>query len=372
MSQDKFYFSGFRYPHYTQVPDELFDVLLPHLREAELKALLYIIRRTFGFKKASDAISFNQFLHGITTKDGRVLDQGCGLRDRTSLSKALQSLEEKGIILSEKRTNEEKGVHETTVYNLRFSEEGVVGETYYRSMNPLPRVVGEPDQQETEQQTDKQQTDNVVVDKLIEAQIDEKKAHDLARKFSRECIEEKIAFLDWKLELQESSRKRRGRPISDPTGWLVRAIEKDFQPPEAFYEYRKYAEGEMQGAEVEEEQQALEFDWSEQDESLAQLVEEYGTSQSETDLWKQVLGELKLQLPKSTFETWLSPTHLLVLDKDGKAVISVSNGMARDWLEHRLADKVKRTLAGFSEHEDLELEFVVLRGDHQTEPGEEA
>lgn len=120
MTQGKFYFSGFRYPSYTQVPNEFFDDLLPHLREAELKVLLYIIRRTLGFEKESDAISFNQFLHGTTTKDGRVLARGCGLRSRTSLSNALQSLEEKGIIVSEKRTDEEKGMHEATVYRCVF------------------------------------------------------------------------------------------------------------------------------------------------------------------------------------------------------------------------------------------------------------
>ena len=35
----------------------LFDELLPYLSEAELKVLLYIVRRTFGFKKEADAIS---------------------------------------------------------------------------------------------------------------------------------------------------------------------------------------------------------------------------------------------------------------------------------------------------------------------------
>jgi len=74
--------------------------------EAELKALLYIIRRTFGFKRDQDPISFNQFLRGITRRDGRVLDEGCGVRDRTTLSRALNSLEAKGIIRSEKGVDE--------------------------------------------------------------------------------------------------------------------------------------------------------------------------------------------------------------------------------------------------------------------------
>jgi hypothetical protein len=64
---DDFYFEGFDSPNTTPVPDVVFDRLLARLGEAELKALLYIIRRTFGFKRDRDPISFNQFLRGITT-----------------------------------------------------------------------------------------------------------------------------------------------------------------------------------------------------------------------------------------------------------------------------------------------------------------
>ena len=44
-------FKGYSKPNYTPVPDELFDEQLPDLSGAELKVLLYIIRRTFGFKR---------------------------------------------------------------------------------------------------------------------------------------------------------------------------------------------------------------------------------------------------------------------------------------------------------------------------------
>src|SRR5947207_13946810 len=90
-----FSFEGFANPTTTPVPDVVFDQFLSRLGEAELKALLYIIRRTFGFKKDRDPISFNQFLRGITTRDGRILDEGCGVKDRTTLSKALKSLDAK-------------------------------------------------------------------------------------------------------------------------------------------------------------------------------------------------------------------------------------------------------------------------------------
>src|SRR5687767_4108032 len=78
-------FQGFRSPNTTPIPDEIFDELLADLSGAEVKVLLYICRRTFGWKKESDNISLNQMLHGITRKDGIKLDRGVGLSKPTLL-----------------------------------------------------------------------------------------------------------------------------------------------------------------------------------------------------------------------------------------------------------------------------------------------
>src|SRR6266478_5650201 len=114
-----FTFEGFEPSNTTPVPDVLFDVLLTHLNEAQLKALMYIIRRTLGFKKTSDTISLKQFRWGITTKKGEQLDQGCGLKNFTTIVKALSSLEQMGCIESEKRETAE-GDQDITVYRIKF------------------------------------------------------------------------------------------------------------------------------------------------------------------------------------------------------------------------------------------------------------
>lgn len=108
----------FLLPTTTPVPDELFDVWLKHLSESELKVLLYIVRRTLGFRKDADSISYDQFLHGITTKEGRVLDEGC-LTHRTTLKRALDGLEEKGLIRAHK-SKTDKGDSDVTLYSLCF------------------------------------------------------------------------------------------------------------------------------------------------------------------------------------------------------------------------------------------------------------
>src|SRR4051794_12244445 len=90
-------FQGFRFPNTTPVPDELFDELLADLSGAEVKVILYICRRTFGFKKASDNISLNQMLKGITKRDGEQLDRGVGL-SKPTLLRTLKDLIQKNII----------------------------------------------------------------------------------------------------------------------------------------------------------------------------------------------------------------------------------------------------------------------------------
>jgi hypothetical protein len=109
-------FQGFRSPNTTPIPDEVFDELLADLSGAEVKVLLYICRRTFGWKKESDNISLNQMLHGITRKDGTQLDRGIGL-SKPTLLRTIKRLTAKQIVLAEQRASREKG-HEPTNYRL--------------------------------------------------------------------------------------------------------------------------------------------------------------------------------------------------------------------------------------------------------------
>ncbi len=101
----------------TATPDWVFDDVAPELGEAPLKALLYIVRRTSGFRKSADAISLSQFQHGITTRDGRQLDKGAGIKNRTVLLRALDELEARGIIGHQDALRDDGG-HATTIYYL--------------------------------------------------------------------------------------------------------------------------------------------------------------------------------------------------------------------------------------------------------------
>ncbi len=116
----KFHFAGFSTPVYTQVPDAVFDELLSILSGAELKVLLYVIRRTFGFKKAADDISINQIMHGITTREGEVLDRGTGL-SKDAVTRATKSLVETGVLIARRNRSKERG-NEPTTYALHICD----------------------------------------------------------------------------------------------------------------------------------------------------------------------------------------------------------------------------------------------------------
>ena len=115
---DDFEFEGFLAPSYTQVPDEAFDKLMARLSPAEFKVMMYIVRRTFGFKKGADAISLSQIVSGIRTKDGTQLDMGTGLT-RRGVTKALAELARRKVIVVERRQSAKKGF-EATVYRLNI------------------------------------------------------------------------------------------------------------------------------------------------------------------------------------------------------------------------------------------------------------
>ena len=152
---DDYVFRGFSKPTFTQVPDEVFDELMPRLSGSEFKVLMYIVRRTFGFKKDSDTISLTQMTDGIKTRDGRQLDRGCGLARSTAVT-ALTGLIEKGIISAARNQSEARG-YEASTYTLRWADDPWSDSRTSPVRKSAQPLVRESDPQETvDQQTVRQ------------------------------------------------------------------------------------------------------------------------------------------------------------------------------------------------------------------------
>ncbi len=220
MSDDAYLFRGFSKPSYTQVPDEIFDELMPRLSEVELKVLLYVVRRTFGFKKDSDTISLKQMVEGIRTRDGRQLDSGTGL-SRPGVTKGVKGLVAKGVLITGRNRSDEKG-DEPTTYQLRFIpvETSLPGggkdysDPLPHNVSSLPRNDIAP-QETVEQHTDRQDTDssNGSKDLSMMSREDAERiawvVHDIAREFADQASAKSTATRACNLYVQS------GKPLDE-------------------------------------------------------------------------------------------------------------------------------------------------------------
>ena len=64
---------------------------------------------------------------------------------------------------------------------------------------------------------------------------------------------------------------------------------------------------------------------------------------SAREVWRAALGELQLQLPKPTFETWLKQTEGVNFD-DSRFVVEVPTPFAIAWLERRMYQDIQKTV----------------------------
>ena len=77
-------------PNYTQIPNIYFDEIMQILNQTENIVFLVIMRKTFGWHKKRDAISYSQIM------------SLSGIKSRSTISAALKGLQEKGLIETQK------------------------------------------------------------------------------------------------------------------------------------------------------------------------------------------------------------------------------------------------------------------------------
>jgi hypothetical protein len=381
-------FPGFQFPTTTPVPDEVFDLLMPQLSGAELKVLMYICRRTFGFKKASDSISLSQIAHGITTRDGRVLDGGTGLCKR-HVQRALKVLEKKNII-KVTRTVDETGLNEVNTYSLNILDTGSgVG-----TKSPHPRDtmspgvgtaasggVGTPVSTTTnrEQKTVRQETEVVVAvaQDLEIFGMTKSAATKLMQDYPAAYIKEKVAMAQGLVAAGSALVSQ------NPAGWLRKAIEEDYAPPrnsqrsrqhqarEAKPCTRRYGAKDTTIAQTEaREQQMPKEEYKPENaeaplsgtEAKEQVGEQYSPQPigeeglTTKDTWNQALEKLKADLPSGEVDIRLKGTTLLQVT-DTVARIAVPSAFALAWLERRMYGQISKAMKGVL-GKDLDLQFI--------------
>jgi DNA-binding MarR family transcriptional regulator len=348
-------FTGYSSPNYTPIPDLLLDEHLAFLSEKELKVLLYICRRTFGFKKEADDISIEQMVNGIVRKDGKRLDYGTGL-SRPSVTKAVQSLEAKNFIIKICRRDAKRGDLSSTYQlnvgrsetrrNVKVDQVNQREEGGVKNFNPggelnnfTPGVKNFNPQETAKQKTEKTTTKiNPVVVALTEWGISQNVSEALAKTYPPERISEKIEFLKYLIEHEPKAIKK-------PAAWLRKAIEENYGAPDGYKtansnphtqrqanaeNKRKMAILEVQKAQSERAEQLQKEREATFTERLHKLFNRYQTSAADLALWEQAKPELANQ---GVSDAILASTQLLKLEKD-KAVLHVINHFMAEQVAH--------------------------------------
>ncbi len=88
---------------------------------------------------------------------------------------------------------------------------------------------------------------------------------------------------------------------------------------------------------------------------------------NQEQIWTAVQDELRFQLARPSYETWLKNTVLL--SADGSTFhVGVPSKLAKDWLEDRFAGLIQETLQAVTGGE-VEIDFVVSDSGLRSEPG---
>jgi phage replication O-like protein O len=357
-------FPGFPFPNTTQIPNDVIDSLMPQLSGGELKVLLYICRRTFGFQKDSDRISLSQIAHGITTKTGKVLDHGTGLCKRHVIT-ALKTLEKKNII-SITRTVDETGLNSVNTYRLNMASAGHTAEPpahqgVVNSTAPLvvhsssPGVVNE--RAPTKQRKQKKEEQNKADDDGVAQAL---KNFGMTPAAIPALLERyPVAYIREKLRMTHGLLTEGSALVAkNPVGWLRRAIEENYQPPRH--------KGRMPSTPGRNRQQPAGIPDEEpgaQGFVLTSPVVRPQPRQTQPQpdrqtqsIWKQAVELLQHDLPASETAHRLTGTQLIEMTET-KAVILVPNSTIAALLERRFYLQIAKALKEIV-GKDLDLQFV--------------
>lgn len=79
------------------------------------------------------------------------------------------------------------------------------------------------------------------------------------------------------------------------------------------------------------------------------------------ELWQAALGEIELSISKANFSTWFKNTTILSKE-NGKVVIGVPNGFAKEWLENKYNTYIFRALRNFQD-DIKEISCIIYSAD---------
>ncbi|MEM7296988.1 MAG: hypothetical protein AAF391_01845 [Bacteroidota bacterium] len=127
----QFNFRGFpKGTNYTNTPDFTLDYFPGFLSVAEIRVVDYLFRRsTLG----DYDVSLKQMQNGLVTKKGERLDFGCGIKSKSTITKAVAGLESKGVIEKTSRKGID-GRNLSNVFQLKYDLQGWIDPNSYQTL----------------------------------------------------------------------------------------------------------------------------------------------------------------------------------------------------------------------------------------------
>lgn len=103
-------------------------------------------------------------------------------------------------------------------------------------------------------------------------------------------------------------------------------------------------------------QPEFDFDWAEYQAAMEERRQPT-IVKPEDAIWQKVLDDLALQFPRSTMDTWLVDTWLILVE-DEHYQVGTRTPQNRDWLQHRMAKHIQKTLSRVV-GQQVQVEFQV-------------
>lgn len=190
-----------------------------------------------------------------------------------------------------------------------------------------------------------------VVVALFKMGISKRSAEQLARQHPADYIREKIELVEY---LSDSHS-----PLvtKNPAGYLRKAIEEDYQPPQKFKsrqqrEAEEQAEQEAQAQRVQERRRAHEA-WR------AQVLATHPVDERLLAQWETLLAQVVPEAFTPLLGAWLKRS-LLIAQDNGTAVVAVPDDYGSRTLTDSLAEKIGQALGRESGY-PIEVRFEVIR-----------
>jgi hypothetical protein len=141
--------------------------------------------------------------------------------------------------------------------------------------------------------------------------------------------------------------------LTNPVGNIILKLESGERPPR---EFLHAAEEKIRLRQCIEQQERA--DRGEDLEEQAKLDPGKDDLSKARHVWTRSLEDLKLQMTKATFDTWLRGSEVVQVD-DGCLTVAVRHVNAVDWLQNRLLPVIERTVA---RHADDEVKITFVAG----------